>query len=114
MPLKSNLNKIEKANWLKFVIGLGVTIFIIIISITVSKKNIEVQTKNNPPQAKTVDLLPLKKQLEKTKSSRDSIAKSLEQSEKNISTLSKKAKKLKSTLNAEKKQLDELKDKRSE
>lgn len=56
----------------------------------------------------------LKKQLEKTKSSRDAIAQDLEQSEKNVSNLSKKAKGLKSSLSKEKNKLNTLKNERSE
>jgi len=63
VPFKWSLNKVERANWLKFIIGSGVTFFIILLSITVSKRNIEVQTNTNPPEAKTVDLNPLKNQL---------------------------------------------------
>ncbi len=65
LTFSKNLTKVQIANWFKFLIGFGITAFIVLISITVSKRNIELQTKAAPPQAKIIDVAPLKEQLNK-------------------------------------------------
>lgn len=46
-------NKVRIGNWIKFIVAIGVLSFVVWLSSTVSKKNVEHSTNANPPKAKT-------------------------------------------------------------
>lgn len=54
-----NFSKEQRSNWLKFLIAFGVLVFVVVLSATVSKRNVAYQTKAAPPTVEVEEINPL-------------------------------------------------------